>query len=136
MNDKLLFQVWDAELERLVDYNYFVKYLDFACKFPKYDFSQTLLVFAQKPDATLVADYQTWNNKVGRMVKKGANSISVFNDSYIRRSLFDISDTVGNRIPKQWIMNEEMQDIICEKLSCRDLAEAASRSRLRFRIVT
>lgn len=127
MNDKLLFQVWDAELERLVDYNYFVKYLDFACKFPKYDFSQTLLVFAQKPDATLVADYQTWNNKVGRMVKKGANSISVFNDSYIRRSLFDISDTVGNRIPKQWIMNEEMQDIICEKLSCRDLAEAASK---------
>lgn len=43
----------------------------------RYEFDNVLIVYAQNPSATLVADYDTWK-KVHRYVKRGSRGIAVF----------------------------------------------------------
>ena len=44
-------------------------YLDVLSKFPKYSFRNVLLILKQKPDATQVMGYRSWQ-QCGRYVKK------------------------------------------------------------------
>ena len=43
-----------------------------------YGFPNQLLIYAQNPTATAVADIAYWNNNAGRWVKRGAHGIAVF----------------------------------------------------------
>ena len=43
----------------------------------RFDFDNVLLVYAQKPNATLIADFDTWK-KVNRYVKRGSKGIAIF----------------------------------------------------------
>jgi hypothetical protein len=73
------------------------KFLSFSGQLFKYDFYETVLIYNQRPDATIVADMDTWNKRVGRWVNRGSRAIKVFDsDSKNIRYLFDISDTHGN----------------------------------------
>lgn len=53
------------------------EYLKSIARFRNYSFTNTLLIFAQRPDATQVAGMGTWN-KLGRRVKKGEKGIMIF----------------------------------------------------------
>lgn len=64
-------------IEKLVASGRWRDYLKFQGKFHRYSFCNTFLILMQKPDATLVASYRTWQ-KLGRQVRKGENGISVF----------------------------------------------------------
>ena len=71
----------------------------------RYEFDNVLMVYAQKPSATLVADYDSWK-KVDRYVKRGSKGIVVYpsralSKSYIRH-VFDISDTGGRKRELTW----------------------------------
>ena len=55
----------------------FQKYINFAKKFRKYSFANTMLIWIQKPDATHVAGFKKWK-ELNRQVKKGAKAISIF----------------------------------------------------------
>jgi hypothetical protein len=71
----------------------------------RYEFDNALMVYAQKPSATLVADYDSWK-KVDRYVKRGSKGIVVYpsralSKSYIRH-VFDISDTGGRKRELTW----------------------------------
>jgi antirestriction protein ArdC len=52
-------------------------WLRFANSFHRYSFNNTLLIWAQKPDATMVAGYRAWQAK-GRQVRRGETSIKVY----------------------------------------------------------
>ena len=52
-------------------------YLDTMAKFHNYSFNNTLLIAMQRPDATLVAGYQTWQKKFQRHVKRGEKGIKI-----------------------------------------------------------
>ena len=70
----------------------------------RYDFDNVLLVYAQKPSAALVADYDTWK-KVNRYVKRGSKGIAIFPTPLLRsnvRHVFDISDTGGRKQKLTW----------------------------------
>ena len=41
----------------------------------KYPFEDQVLIFAQRPDATACADFETWNEKIHRRIKRGAKGI-------------------------------------------------------------
>jgi len=43
----------------------------------RYEFDNVLMVYAQRPNATLVGDYDSWK-KVGRYVKRGSRGIAIF----------------------------------------------------------
>ena len=63
-----------------------------------YNFNNAVLIYAQRPDATMVAGMEIWNKRVGRYVNKGTRSIAVFDTSMPSiklEYLFDIKDTNG-----------------------------------------
>ena len=77
----------------------------------RYEFDNILMVYMQRPDATLVADYDTWKDKrVGRYVKRGSKGIAVFPSRALKphiRHVFDISDTAGRDTKLTWELGEK-----------------------------
>jgi len=70
----------------------------------RYEFDNILMVYAQRPHATLVADFDTWK-KVDRYVKRGSKGIAIFPSRALRpemRHVFDISDTGGRYRQLTW----------------------------------
>lgn len=89
------------------------EFLDFASRIYKYNFDNAILIYAQRPDSTMVANMEIWNRKIGRYVNKGTRSIAVFDTTKPNLKLeylFDIKDTNGepHTIPKLWRLNDEI----------------------------
>ena len=88
-------------------------FLTAAARLYKYPFHEQLMIYAQRPDATACAEYDLWNNRMGRYVRRGSKGIALVDDSGDRprlRYVFDISDTgtrEHSRTPWLWTMNEE-----------------------------
>ena len=95
-----------------------MRYLDTACRLYRYPFSDTLLIHAQRPDATACAELEVWNEKMLRWVNRGAKGIALIDDTGPRRRLryvFDITDTHpgrGGRTPYLWNIRREQRDLI------------------------
>lgn len=64
-------------LEELFDSDKFKEYLDAMSKFYRYSFNNSLLIAMQKPDATLVASYRSWQKNFNRNVNKGEKGIRI-----------------------------------------------------------
>jgi hypothetical protein len=73
-----------AGIEAMVKSGRWREYLAFSSRFHHYSFGNTLLIMLQKPDATQVASYRTWE-RLGRHVQKGARGISIFVPLLARR---------------------------------------------------
>jgi N12 class adenine-specific DNA methylase len=74
----------------------------------RYEFDNILMVYAQRPQATLVADFDTWK-KVDRFVKQGSKGIAIFPSKALKpymRHVFDISDTGGRNRQLTWNLDE------------------------------
>ena len=65
------------QVEELRDSEAWTRFLDFARAFHRYSINNLLLIMAQKPQATQVAGYRTWQ-KLGRQVTKGQRGIRIF----------------------------------------------------------
>ena len=52
-------------------------YLTTASRLYKYPFADQLMIYAQRPDATACAEYDLWNEKMGRYVRRVCTSIAV-----------------------------------------------------------
>ena len=64
-------------IQDLFESDRFKEYLQVMSKFHNYSFNNTLLIAMQKPDATLIAGYNSWRNLFGRQVSRGAKGIKV-----------------------------------------------------------
>lgn len=64
-------------LEELFDSENFKEYLDTMSKFYHYSFNNSLLISMQKPDATLIASYRSWQKNFNRNVNKGEKGIRI-----------------------------------------------------------
>ena len=53
------------------------QWLSVAAKFHQYSFNNTMLIMLQRPEATLVAGYKTWQTSFGRQVNKGETGIRI-----------------------------------------------------------
>ena len=88
-------------------------FLTTAARLYKYPYHEQLMIYAQRPDATACAEYDLWNDRMGRYVRRGSKGIALVDDSGDRprlRYVFDISDTgtrEHSRTPWLWTMNEE-----------------------------
>ena len=84
----------------------------------KYPFHEQLMIYAQRPDATACAEYDLWNEKMGRYVRRGSKGIALVDDSGDRprlRYVFDISDTgtrEHSRTPWLWQLEERYLDSV------------------------
>ena len=102
-----------------------MRFLDTASRLYKYPFHDQLMIYAQRPDATACAEYDLWNDKMGRYVRRGSKGIALVDDSGDRtrlRYVFDISDTGTrqySRTPWLWKMEERHIDSISAMLENR-----------------
>ena len=55
----------------------YMRYLSVMSRFHRYSVNNTMLIYMQKPDATLVAGYNKWKNQFERHVKKGEHGITI-----------------------------------------------------------
>ena len=90
-------------------------FLTTAARLYKYPFHEQMMIYAQRPDATACAEYDLWNEKMGRYVRRGSKGIALVDDSGDRprlRYVFDISDT-GTREHSRtpWLWQLEKQHI-------------------------
>lgn len=70
----------------------------------RYEFDNILMVYKQRPRATLIADFDTWK-MVGRYVRRGSKGIAIFPSRALKpgmRYVFDISDTGGRESRLTW----------------------------------
>ena len=75
----------------------------------RYEFDNILMVYAQKPNSTLIADYDTWK-KVDRYVLRGSKGIAIYPSRALSphcRYVFDISDTGGRKRQLTWNLEGE-----------------------------
>ena len=88
-------------------------FLSTAARLYKYPFHEQMMIYAQRPDATACAEYDLWNEKMGRYVRRGSKGIALVDDSGDRprlRYVFDISDTgtrEHSRTPWLWQLKEQ-----------------------------
>lgn len=68
----------EAGLKALFEGDNFKQYLDTMSKFHNYSFNNTMLIALQKPEATLVAGFNSWKNNFERSVNKGEKGIKIF----------------------------------------------------------
>lgn len=54
-----------------------MRYLSVMSRFHRYSVNNTMLIYMQKPDATLVAGYNKWKDQFERHVKKGEHGITI-----------------------------------------------------------
>ena len=93
-------------------------FLTTAARLYKYPFHEQLLIYAQRPDATACAEYDLWNEKMGRYVRRGSKGIALVDDSGDKprlRYVFDISDTgtrEHSRTPWLWQLEERHLDSV------------------------
>lgn len=90
----------------------------------KYPYSEQLLIYAQRPNATACAEYDFWNQRMRRYVRRGAKGIAVIDNSGARpflRYVFDVTDTGGGEDtrPKLWQYRKEYRETVTAALEQR-----------------
>ena len=98
-------------------------YLTTASRLYKYPFADQLMSYAQRPDATACADFDIWNTRMNRYVRRGAKGIALLDESsgFPRlHYVFDVSDTGvrrNSRDPEVWQLGPDLVQPVSEMLS-------------------
>ena len=98
-------------------------YLTTASRLYKYPFADQLMICAQRPDATACADFDIWNNRMNRYVRRGVKGIALLDESsgFSRlHYVFDVSDTAPRRnalYPDLWQINESLKEPVRSMLA-------------------
>ncbi|SFQ08943.1 Adenine-specific DNA methylase, N12 class [Lachnospiraceae bacterium XBB1006] len=97
-------KMYENQIKKLPSRGTWRNVLYLAGQLYRYEFDNILMVYEQKPQATLIADYDTWK-KVGRYVKRGSKGIAIFPSRALNprmRYVFDITDTGGREEKLTW----------------------------------
>ena len=64
-------------IKELFESEKYMRYLSVMSRFHRYSVNNTMLIYMQRPDATLVAGYNKWKNQFSRHVKRGEHGITI-----------------------------------------------------------
>lgn len=96
-------------------------FLNFSAAHYRMGFENASLLYAQRPDATLVETYTGWKEK-GRYVRRGSKGIAIIDSTHYRPyvdHVFDISDTNGRTRPKVWSLDKDNEKEILTLLHAK-----------------
>ncbi len=122
-----VFQTIEKGIREVYDSSRYREYLKTMSHFHAYSLNNCMLIFEQKPDATLVAGYHTWRRRFGRHVKQGEKGIRIL--APVRKEtgpeteeheeihfrtipVFDISQTEGDPLPTY--MNDTLDGTVSD----------------------
>ena len=104
-------------------WEHWTDYLTTAFRLYKYSFTDQLMIYAQRPDATACASFDIWNNRMNRYVRRGSKGIALLDQSSSVPRLhyvFDVSDTGvrrNSRDPEMWQLNDDLFQPVSEMLA-------------------
>lgn len=99
-----------------------IAFLGTASKLYRYQFTDQLLIHAQRPKATACAEYDLWNKRMGRYIRRGSKGIglvSLRNGRPSLRYVFDVADTGKRRDARvlfQWRYKNEYAGAVTNHL--------------------
>ena len=131
----------NTALEVAKDENNWLNFLQRASYNYKYRFDEQILIYAQKPEATAVAETTVWNKKMKRWINKGSKGIALMKDNKGEiglRFVFDVSDTNSNVYGKGfklWSAEEKYHNEIMEALEDK-FGTSIDKSNLPFAIIS
>ena len=85
-----------AERQLTSSYKSWTQFLRTAARLYKYPYNEQVMIHAQRPNATACAEYDFWNKKMGRFVRRGSTGIALIDTSGQKpqlRYVFDVADT-------------------------------------------
>ena len=103
-------------------YQSWTDFLTTAARLYKYPYHEQLMIYAQRPDATACAEYDLWNKRMGRYIRRGAKGIALIDhsgDAPRLRYVFDVADTRGterSRSPYLWEFRPEHEQAVSHAL--------------------
>ena len=103
-------------------YQSWTDFLTTAARLYKYPYHEQLMIYAQRPDATACAEYDLWNKRMGRYIRRGAKGIALIDhsgDAPRLRYVFDVADTRGtehSRNPYLWEFRPEHEQVVSDSL--------------------
>ncbi|VYU67371.1 Uncharacterised protein [Flavonifractor plautii] len=106
-------------------YQEWTAFLATAARLYKYPYHEQLMIYAQRPEATACAEYDFWNKRMRRYVRRGSKGIALVDSSGEKPSLryvFDVADTGGGdnaRRPYLWQLQDEHMDTVLRALEAR-----------------
>ena len=99
-------------------YQGWTDFLTTAARLYKYPYHEQLMIYAQRPEATACADYELWNKRMGRYVRRGAKGIALIDhsgDTPKLKYVFDVADThttERSRSPYLWEYRPEHEQVV------------------------
>ena len=100
------------------NYQSWTDFLTTAARLYKYPYHEQLMIYAQRPEATACADYELWNKRMGRYVRRGAKGIALIDhsgDAPKLKYVFDVADTrttERSRSPYLWEYRPEHEQAV------------------------
>ena len=102
----------EASIQELFESKKYQQYLRTMSRFHKYSVNNTMLIYMQKPDATLVAGFNKWRDQFGRSVMKGEKGIKIIAPTPYKRKIEEVKLDPESKVP---LLDENGEMIIEEK---------------------
>mgnify|MGYP000776092211 CR=1 FL=1 len=86
-------------IKELFESEKYMRYLSVMSKFHRYSVNNTMLIYMQRPDATLVAGFQKWKNQFERHVKKGEHGITIIAPTPYKKKIEEMKRDPDTQAP-------------------------------------
>ena len=99
-------------IKELFESDRYRQYLSVMSRFHRYSVNNTMLIYMQRPDASLVAGFQKWKNQFGRHVKKGERGITIIAPTPFKKKIEEVKLDPDTKAP---LLDLDGQQIVEEK---------------------
>ena len=86
-------------IKELFESEKYMRYLSVMSKFHRYSVNNTMLIYMQHPDATLVAGFNKWKNQFSRHVKKGEHGITIIAPTPYKKKIEEMKRDPDTQAP-------------------------------------
>lgn len=99
-------------IKELFESEKYMRYLSVMSRFHRYSVNNTMLIYMQKPDATLVAGFNKWNDQFERHVKKGEHGITIIAPTPYKKKIEEMKRDPDTHAP---VLDADGKAVIEEK---------------------
>lgn len=99
------------------------KQYKYAYKGQPLTYDEQILIYAQRPDATICAPIELWNKNMNCLVNRGSKGIAIidkYSDNLGLKYLFDVTDVhkynSTGKLPFLWVVNKDHEDYLISNL--------------------
>ena len=100
-------------IKELFESDKYRRYLSVMSRFHRYSVNNTMLIYMQRPDATLVAGFQKWKNQFERHVKKGEHGITIIAPTPYKKKIEEMKRDPDTQAP---ILDADGKAVMEEKV--------------------